>query len=83
MFLALAATVVIVKDAYQQAQLIVDRIVSGEIPLEAGPVSELAANSSAGSDSMLSSVALFIFIACWLIGIIDSYRVGVALEKQR
>ena len=78
---ALLAVSAMVKVAFQRAQTIVDRVVSGEIPLETGAISELVANSSNDSDSLVPSISVIVFFACWLIGIIDSYRVGIALEK--
>ena len=77
----LLAVSAMVKVAFQRAQTIVDRVVSGEIPLETGAISELVANSSNDSDSLVPSISVIVFFACWLIGIIDSYRVGMALEK--
>jgi hypothetical protein len=77
----LLAVSAMVKVAFQRAQTIVDRVVSGEIPLETGAISELVANSSNDSDSLVPSISVMVFFACWLIGIIDSYRVGMALEK--
>ena len=79
---ALIAMSVIVRIIFQQAQAIVDRVVSGEIPLETAAISELVAGASGDSNSYISSVAMTVFLACWLIGIIDSYRVGIALEKE-
>jgi len=78
---ALLAASAMVKVAFQRAQTIVDRVVSGEIPLETGAISELVANSSNDSDSLIPSISVIVFFACWLIGIIDSYRVGMALDK--
>ncbi len=79
---ALVALSAIVKVAFQQAQAIVDRVVSGEVPLETVAISKLVAESPNDSDSLMSSISVFVFVACWLIGIIDSYRIGAALEKQ-
>jgi hypothetical protein len=77
----LLAMSAMVKVVFQRAHTIVDRVVSGEIPLETGAISELVANSSNDSDSLIPSISVIVFFACWLIGIIDSYRVGMALEK--
>ncbi|MGB5624659.1 MAG: hypothetical protein WBM61_02925 [Woeseiaceae bacterium] len=79
---ALVALSVIVKVTFQQAQAIVNRVVSGEVPLETAAISKLVAEYSSDSDSLMSSISVFVFVACWLIGIIDSYRIGAALEKQ-
>jgi hypothetical protein len=81
LLVALVAMWALLNVAFQQAQTIVDRIVSGEIPLDTGAISAVVANSSSDSDSTISSISMFVFLACWLIGIIDSYRVGAALKK--
>ena len=82
MLVALIAMSAIVRIVFQQAQAIVDRVVSGEIPLDTAAISTLVAEPSNDSDGFITSVSWTVFLACWLIGIIDSYRVGIALEKE-
>lgn len=79
--LGLATASVIIRFAIRQAQVIVDGVVSGDIPADAGAITELLANTSNGSDSAAVTASTIIFGACWLIGIVDSYRVGVALAR--
>ena len=81
LLIALIAMSAIVRIVFQQAQAIVDRVVNGEIPLDPAAISTLVADPSSDSDSFISSVSTTVFLACWLIGIIDSYRAGIALEK--
>ena len=76
MLTALIAMSVVIRIVFQQAQAIVDRVVSGEIALDAAAISTVVAEPSSNSDSFVSSVAITVFLACWLIGIIDSYRIG-------
>ena len=78
---ALIAMSAIIKIAYQQAQAIVDRVISGEASLEAGAISELLANSSNDSDSLISNISMLAFLECWLFRIVDSYRIGNRLEE--
>ena len=77
MLVALIAMSAIVRIVFQQAQAIVDRVVSGEIALDTAAISTLVAEPSNDSDSFITSVSWTVFLACWLIGIIDSYRVGI------
>lgn len=79
---ALVAISAVVKIAFQRAQAIVDRAMSGESSLETGVISELLADSSNDTDGLVSSVSMVVFIACWLFGIIDSYRVGLARSSD-
>ena len=81
MLFALVALSVIVSSIYQRALTIVDRINSGDIPVDTGAIAEMVSNSTSGADSFIENIALIVLGACWLIGIIDSYRLGVAQKK--
>ena len=77
---ALVALSVIVTRVFQRALTIVDRINSGDIPVETGAIAEMVFNSTSDADSLVENTALIVLGACWLIGIIDSYRLGIAKE---
>jgi hypothetical protein len=78
---ALIALSVIVTNAIKQALTIVDRINSGEIPLEAGAIAELASMPTSGAEGSILNIAALVFGTVWIIGIIDSYRLGIIQEK--
>jgi len=81
MISALIALSVIVTVVIQRALTIVDRINSGDIPVETGAIAEMVSNSTNGADSLIENISVIVLGACWLIGIIDSYRLGIAQEK--
>lgn len=81
MLFALVALSAIVTKIYRRALTLVDRINSGEIPVDTGAIAEMVSNSTSGADSFIENIAVVVLGACWLIGIIDSYRLGVAREK--
>lgn len=81
MISALVALSVIVTSVIQRAMIIVDRINSGDIPIETDAIAEMVSNSANGVDSLAESIAVIVLGACWLIGIIDSYRLGAAQQK--
>jgi len=81
MLFALVALSVIATGIYQRALSIVDRINSGDIPVDTAAIAEMVSNSSNGADSFIENIALIVLGAVWLIGVIDSYRLGVAQEK--
>ena len=81
MLSALIASAIIVTAVFQRALTIVDRINSGEIPVDTGAIAEMVSNSTNGADSSIESISMIVLGACWLIGIIDSYRLGIAQEK--
>ncbi len=81
MLSALVALSVIVTKALKQALTIVDRINSGEIPVEAGVITELASTPTSGSEGSILNIAALVISVVWIIGIVDSYRLGIIQEK--
>ena len=79
--LALVALSVIVARIYQRALIIVDRINSGDIPVDTVAIADMVSNSTSGTDSFIDNIAVVVLGACWLFGIIDSYRLGIEQEK--
>ena len=80
--MALAALSVIFTIAYRNAQLVVGRILSGDVSMEFGAITQAISESTSAADNMVNSIAIVVVVACWLAGIFDSYRLGVAQEKQ-
>ena len=78
----LIALSVIVTGAIRRALSIVDSINAGEIPLESGAITELVSNSISSADNLIVDISLIVIGACWVVGIIDSYRLGIIQEKQ-
>lgn len=74
--ISLLALGVIMTKALQQATVLADKIANGEIPLDADVISAKVAEASSGDGSALSNIAWWIFFACWVIGILDAYRLG-------
>jgi hypothetical protein len=79
--LAMAALSVIVTKAINQALTIVDRINSGEIPVEARAIIELASIPNSSAEDSILNIAAIVVGAVWIIGIVDSYRLGIIQEK--
>ncbi len=72
---------VIVTVAVRRALSIVDNIHGGEIPVEPGAITELVSNSIRSADNLILNISLIVVGACWVVGIIDSYRLGINQEK--
>ena len=81
MLFALIPLSVIVTTAIQRALSIVDSINSGEIPLDTGSITELVSNTTSAADSSGVNISMIVLGVCWLIGIVDSYRLGISQEK--
>ncbi len=77
----LIALSVIVTVAVRRALSIIDSINGGEVPVESGTITELVTNSIGSADNLIVNISLIVVGACWVIGIIDSYRLGITQEK--
>ena len=76
---ALFKTVLIAVD---RALEVVDKINNGEIAPDMMSVQRAIENSTGGVDSRVGSYLLAVLLLCWLIGIVDSWRLGALLDKQ-
>ena len=80
--LSAVALFVLFTSAYHHAQLIVEQIVNGEVPMEAGAIAQAVSTSTNAADSLAENSAVIVLVACWLAGVLDSYRLGVRQEKS-
>lgn len=77
---AATATYVIVSNAVQKALEVVEKIQSGGVPLDVATISELVSQPSPTGE-FSTNIALVALLVFWIIGIVDSFRVGRMLEK--
>jgi hypothetical protein len=66
----------------ENAMQIVDQMQSNYGQQDVAAIIDSVSKQPAGSDAYLLDIATAVFVICWLIGIIDSYRVGRALDKK-
>ena len=71
----------LVSKTVEKAFQITEKIQSGDIQLDIAAITELVSEQSTGTETQLINIATATFIICWLIGIIDSYRLGRVWEK--
>ena len=81
MLATLAALSAIVIVTTRRALAVIDSMAGGEIPVDTGAISELVSNSISSTDNSIANISMIVLIACWLIGIIDSYRLGKTHEE--
>ncbi len=81
MLFAVIALSVIVTKTITQASIIVDRIYNGEIPVDIGAITELASMPTSSAECSILNIAALVVGAVWIIGIVDSYRLGIIQEK--
>lgn len=77
---AMTATAVIMLSVFRSAKLIVDRVVSGELPAEMTVIRQLVKEQQASS--IAPDIALAILVICWLAGIIDTHRIARQINAE-
>ncbi len=67
--------------ALEKAQEISLKIQSGEIPLDITRITDEVTKQAAGGGTQMADIATYLLVICWLVGIVDSFRVGRLLDK--
>jgi TM2 domain-containing membrane protein YozV len=77
-----AAISYLISRIVERAFQISDRIQRGDVQLDIETITEFVSKQSTGADTQLLNIATIALIICWLIGIIDSYRIGCVRDKN-
>ncbi len=77
-----AAVYYLISTTVESAFQIVEKLQSGNAVLDMEAISELVAKQSIGAENHLINIASAVFVICWLIGIVDSYRAGWLQDKE-
>jgi hypothetical protein len=80
---SLIALYVVVSIAVRQAMSIVDRMLSGEVPPDVGSISKLLVESASSADTRTANMALLALAIVWLIGLVDAWRLGSAMDNSQ
>lgn len=78
----LACASVIVVIAVQQALAIVDKLSAAGGAADIDTISKLAAQASAGTGGLVYNIAVTLMFVCWIVGIVDAYRIGRRLDQE-
>lgn len=73
---SLLAIVAMVQIATQQAVAVVDDMMSSGVALDSASITQMIDASSSKTGGLLANCCLLILLACWLFGIVDSFRLG-------
>ena len=79
---AFAGLYFLVAKTVERALKITEKIQSGEVQLDVTTITELVSAQATGNEAQLLNIAAAAFIISWLIGIVDSYRVGRTQDKN-
>ena len=61
---------------------ITEEIQAGKVQLNVMEITELVSEQTAGSEAQLYDIATAVIFISWLVGIIDSYRIGRIQDKN-
>lgn len=78
---ALTSVYFLLSSILEKAFIISNKIQSGDMPLDVAAISEFAAKQSTGADGRLLNIATYTLLICWVIGMVDAYRVGRSSNK--
>jgi hypothetical protein len=78
--LTLAALGTVVTIAVQRAMTVVDEINTGAIALDTQSIESAVEASGSGSGDLLGNACMAILVVCWVIGVVDSYRLGKRVD---
>jgi len=76
MLTVLLSLSVIVIEAVQKAFTILEKIESEGGTIDMNTISNAATRASTTSDSLIFYLVLLLIIFCWIIGVVDAFRIG-------
>ena len=79
---AIAGLYLLIAKTVEMALQVTEKIQSGEALLDAATITELVSKQATATETQLLNIAAAVFIISWLVGIVDSYRVGRAQDKK-
>ena len=79
---AFAGLYFLIAKTVERALQIAEKIQSGEVQLDSATITELVSNQGTAAEIQLLNIAAAVLVISWLIGIVDSYRVGRAEDKN-
>ncbi|WP_432454562.1 MULTISPECIES: hypothetical protein [unclassified Agarivorans] len=77
--LALAAFYYLSRQAIQRATQVSEQILNGSVPLDAATIAKLVTQAPTGSDAVMLNIATLLLGACWLVALLDIYRLRRSL----
>ncbi|MET0377523.1 MAG: hypothetical protein ABW049_00925 [Spongiibacteraceae bacterium] len=79
--ISLVSLYVTLMAATELAQGIVDQIQSGAIPLDIAEITAAVSRADNADPGRPAALASYLIVICWIVGIVDSYRIGQRQEK--
>lgn len=67
---------IIVSNAAEQAMAVVAKIEADGVMPDPSRILALASQGSAAADTQSLSIATMVLLVCWIVGVLDAYRLG-------
>lgn len=80
---SLACLGVLLERAMQQASIILEKLASEGDAVDPGRLADLVAQASNDPGSLVVTVASLVLAGCWVIGIVDAYRLGKGQQGKK
>ena len=74
--------ILIMKTALQHVNAVIEKIQSEGGVIDLDSVTQAANQAVSSADQATYNILYFILICCWLVGVIDAYRVGKNLDNK-
>lgn len=71
---------VLAERVMQQASIVLERLASEGDVVDPGQLADLVTQTSNGPGSLVVTLASLVLVGCWVVGIVDAYRLG---KEQR
>lgn len=81
MLASLSAAFVIVKSVIHRATSLLQELNNGA-SIDPGSFTDRVMSTAGGSGGLAEKSAVSVLVLCWLIGLVDSYRLGVAADRD-
>lgn len=82
MVVVAAGLLVIIVKGVQTALAILEKVESEGGIIDMNTLTNAVTQATSRSDSLIFNFAFFLIILCWIIGIIDAYRIGKKKDNQ-
>jgi hypothetical protein len=81
-FVVTASVLAFIIKAVQQAFTILEKIESESGAIDISTISNAATQVSTTSESLIFKLLLWLIIFCWVIGVVDAYRIGRIKDSE-
>jgi hypothetical protein len=71
-----------IEEVVSKYQPLIDKVKSGEVPLNGQALVYEVSKNPIILDPQLVSLLSYILLICWLVGIVDAYRIGIKKDAK-